>query len=51
MGDEITTNNDKMTMGIHNNQQYQWDGGDDIYCDGSGGGQPKVGQVGGAMAA
>jgi hypothetical protein len=51
MRDESTKNNDKMTMGTHNNQQNQWEGGDDVYCGGSGGGQLEVGQGKGAMAA
>ena len=35
-------------MGTNINQQYQWKGGDDAYCGGGGGGQPEVGQGGGA---
>ncbi len=38
-------------QGTHNNQQYQLEGGDDIYCGGGGGGQLEVGQGGGAMVA
>jgi hypothetical protein len=51
MGVEIMTNNDETAIGTKNNQQYQWEAGDDVYCGGGGGGQPEVGQGGGAMAA
>jgi hypothetical protein len=51
MGVESTTNNDEMTMGTNINEQYRWEGADDFYCGGSGGGQPEVVQGGGAMAA
>jgi hypothetical protein len=36
MGVESITNNDERMMGTNNNQQYRWDGGDDVYCGGSG---------------
>ncbi len=45
------TNNDEMKMGTNINQQYRWEGGDDVNCGGGGGGQLEVGQGGGAMAA
>jgi hypothetical protein len=51
MEDEITTDNDETTMGTYNIQQYQWEGGDDVYGGGGGGGQPEVGQGEGATAA
>ncbi len=51
MGVESMTNNDEMTMGTNINQQYRWEGGDDVYCDGGGHGQPEVRQGRGAMAA
>ena len=45
-------NDDKTTMVTHNNHQYPWEGGDDVYCGGGGGGgQPEIGQVEEATAA
>jgi hypothetical protein len=32
-------NNDETTMGTHNNPQYQWEGGDDVFCGGGDGGK------------
>ncbi len=51
MGDESTTNGDKTAIRTRNNQQYLWEGGDEVYCGGGGGGQLEVEQGEGAMAA
>jgi hypothetical protein len=51
MGDEYMTNNDKTMMGTHNNERFRWEGGDNIYYDGGGGGQLEERQGKGATTA